>query len=130
MRKLIVSLVVFSLLFTIYPANISGIGKRKAAFIFLALDANPREHRAVISTPDVELTIVGVRDYQEAVKISQELVEKGVRSIILCASFGHIGVAKVTKAVENKAMVGVVRYDRHPGLGFKSGDERYEKMKA
>ena len=33
--------------------------------------------------------------------------------------------AAIKKAVQGKAVVGVVRFDNHPGLDFKSGDELF-----
>ena len=41
----------------------------------------------------------------------------------LCGGFGVRGTEMVAKAVDYKIPVGVVRFDCHPGLGFKSGDE-------
>ncbi len=96
--------------------------------MFVTPDADPGEHRATISTPDtVELIFVGVKDYQQAVQVSHELVDQGVQAIELCAGFGQIGVAKVARAVGDKVVVGVVRFDRHPGQEFKSGDEIFDK---
>ena len=102
--------------------------KLKAAFMFVVPDADPSEHRVTISTPAaVELIVVGVKDYQQAIQVSQELVDQGVQAIELCAGFGQIGVGKVAQAVGDRAVVGVVRFDRHPGLEFKSGDEMFDK---
>jgi len=104
------------------------MAKLKAGFMFLAPDADPSEHRVTISTPAVvELIVVGVSDYQQAIQVSKELVDQGVQAIELCAGFGQIGVAKVVQSVGDKAVVGVVRFDRHPGLEFKSGDEMFDK---
>ncbi|EHR77890.1 hypothetical protein OCC_03372 [Thermococcus litoralis DSM 5473] len=97
--------------------------KLKAAFIFLAPEAEPERHRAVISTPAVELHVVGVKNYDEACRIAKELVDEGIAAIELCGGFGHRGVAKIVEAVEGKVPVGVVRFDIHPGLEGKSGDE-------
>ncbi|PPA79538.1 MAG: hypothetical protein C00003105_01875 [ANME-2 cluster archaeon HR1] len=55
------------------------------------------------------------------------MVNQGVQAIELCAGFGQIGVGKVAQAVGDKAVVGAVRFDRHPGLEFKSGDEIFDK---
>jgi hypothetical protein len=41
----------------------------------------------------------------------------------LCGGFGAAGVARISKAAAGKAVVGVVRFDGHPGLDGKSGDE-------
>lgn len=95
----------------------------KAAFVFVAPDVEPEVHRQTVVTPQVELTAVAVNNYAEAVEVCQNLVEEGVVAIELCGGFGHIGAAQVAKAVGDKAAVGVVRFDCHPGLEFKSGDD-------
>ncbi|MGC7873344.1 DUF6506 family protein [Desulfosporosinus sp. SYSU MS00001] len=97
--------------------------KLKAAFIFVAPEADYRKNRSVVETPQVDLTVVGVKDYAMASMAAQELVSEGVGAIELCGGFGIIGTAEVKKAVGDKAVVGVVRFDNHPGLNFKSGDE-------
>ena len=94
----------------------------KAAFIFLAPGAEAKKHRSLVSTPEVELTVVGVADYSAAENIAVELVAEGVAAIELCGGFGHVGTSRVVQAVEGKAAVGVVRFDCHPGLDGKSGD--------
>ena len=98
----------------------------KAAFLFVAPEADPVKHRAVLKTPVVELTTVGVKNYAEAVRVASELVQSGVGAIELCGGFGIDGVALVKNAVAGKAVVGVVRFDNHPGLGFKSGDDIFK----
>jgi hypothetical protein len=98
----------------------------KAAFMFVAPEADPVKHRAVLKTPIVELTTVGVKNYTEAVKVAIELVRDGVGAIELCGGFGIDGVALVKHAVAGKAAVGVVRFDNHPGLEFKSGDDIFK----
>lgn len=100
--------------------------KLKAAFMFIAPEADPSKHRAVVDTPVVQLIVVGVKSYDEACKVAKELINEGVKAIELCGGFGHIGVAKVVEAVEGKAAVGVVRFDIHPGLEGKSGDEIFK----
>jgi hypothetical protein len=95
----------------------------QAAFIFIAPEADPIHHRSIVKTPEVHLTVVGVKSYEEAERIAKELVDQGITSIELCGGFGSIGTAAVSKAVQHKANVGAVRFDIHPGLGFKSGDE-------
>ncbi|MCK4604870.1 MAG: hypothetical protein KAU41_09320 [Deltaproteobacteria bacterium] len=95
--------------------------------MFVAPD-DPGDHRVSISTPTtVELIVVGVKNYQQAIHGSQELVEQEVQAIKLYAGFGQVGVAKVTQAVGDKAVIGAVRFDRHPGLEFKSGDEIFDE---
>lgn len=76
-------------------------------------------------TPEVELTAVAVNDYDEAVAVCRALVEDGVTAFELCGGFGHIGTAEVAEAVGDRAAVGVVRFDHHPGLDFKSGDDLF-----
>ncbi|WP_371362529.1 hypothetical protein SRRS_36740 [Sporomusa rhizae] len=95
----------------------------KAAFIFVAPEADSKQHRSVITTPAVELTVVGVSNVQSARAVVEELVEQGIGAIELCGGFGHEGVAAVKKAASKKAVVGVVRFDIHPGLEGKSGDD-------
>lgn len=97
--------------------------KLKAAFIFIAPEADYQKNRAVVETPQVDLTVVGVKDYAMASTAAKELVNEGIGAIELCGGFGIIGTAEVKKAVGDKAVVGVVRFDNHPGLNFKSGDE-------
>ena len=94
----------------------------KAAFIFLAPGAEAKKHRSLVSTPEVELIVVGVADYSAAENIAVELVAEGVAAIELCGGFGHVGTSRVVQAVKGKAAVGVVRFDCHPGLDGKSGD--------
>ena len=94
----------------------------KAAFIFLAPGAEAKKHRSLVSTPEVELVVVGVADYSAAENIAVELVTEGVAAIELCGGFGHVGTSRVVQAVKGKAAVGVVRFDCHPGLDGKSGD--------
>lgn len=95
----------------------------KAAFIFLAAGAKPEQHRSVVSTPQVDLIVVGVPDYAQAEATAKSLVNEGVLAIELCGGFGIAGTARVAEAVGGKAAVGVVRFDDHPGLAGKSGDQ-------
>lgn len=97
----------------------------KAAFIFVAPEADSAIHRAVVASPVVTLTAVGVRDYAEAARVARELVAEGCAALELCGGFGLEGAALVKKAVAGQAAVGVVRFDNHPGLGFKSGDDLF-----
>lgn len=94
----------------------------KAAFLFLAPGADPARDRSVVRTAEVELTVVGVADYQAAEGAAVQLVGEGIVAIELCGGFGHIGTARIAHAVQGKAAVGAVRFDSHPGLEGKSGD--------
>ena len=89
-------------------------------------DEGKRSIYICIDTPAVSLTVVGVKNYDEAEMIAQELVEQGVKAIELCAGFGNEGIARVSKAVKGKASVGAVKFDHHPGFDFKSGDELFQ----
>ena len=98
----------------------------KAAFIFVAPEADPNSHRQWIETPKVHLLTVGVRDYKQAVETAKKLVaEEGIAAIELCGGFGNKGTAMIVDAVEGKIPVGVVRFDIHPGLGNASGDAMF-----
>lgn len=97
----------------------------KAAFMFIAPEADSRQHRAVVETKAVALTVVGVKDYQAAEVAAKELAAAGIAAIELCGGFGVEGTARVKQAVGGKIAIGVVRFDGHPGLGNKSGDELF-----
>lgn len=97
----------------------------KAAFIFLAPEANPDKDRQTVVTPQVELTAVAAANYKEAEALAIKLVEQGIEAIELCGGFGNKGTARIAAAVAGKAVVGVVRFDGHPGLNGKSGDELF-----
>jgi hypothetical protein len=99
----------------------------KAAFIFVAPEVDPQKHRSTVITPAVELTAVAVNDYSQAVEVCLAMVDEGYVAFELCGGFGHVGAAKIAEALQGKAAVGVVRFDNHPGLGFKSGDELFNQ---
>lgn len=95
----------------------------KAAFIFVAPGADPQTHRQTVSTAEVEVTTLAVADYKAAAQVAASLLQEGCTAIELCGGFGSEGVSLVKQAVAGRIPVGVVRFDYHPGLGFKSGDE-------
>jgi hypothetical protein len=100
--------------------------KSNSAFLFVVPAAERERYETELDTPVVNMIIVGVKSYEEAVKASIELVkERGVTTIELCAGFGPRGVAMVSEAVGETASVGVVRFDHHPAIGFKSGDTAF-----
>ena len=70
----------------------------QAAFLFLIGDADETT-RTVVSTPSIHLNVVGCKTYAEAEAAAKELA-----------------------AVGPDVAVGAVKFDFHPGLGFKSGD--------
>ena len=84
----------------------------KAALIAMAPDADPKKHRCALRTSIYELTSVLVRDEDEAVRISKQLVkEDGVQSFLLCPGFTNEGVARVAKATGKGVSVNVARGD-------------------
>lgn len=99
----------------------------KAAFIFVAPENDYNIHRSVIDSPVVNLSVIGVKNYEEAQIVALQLVEEGVSAIELCAGFGTEGTALVAKAVGDKAIVGVVRFDLHPAFNHQSGDKLFNK---
>ena len=95
--------------------------KLQAAFLFLIGDADSTT-RAVVSTPGIDLHVIGCRNYDEAVAAAKSCAAQGVTAIELCAGFGNAGTARVSQAVGPDVAVGAVRFDIHPGLSFQSGD--------
>jgi len=98
----------------------------RAAFIFVAPQADPQQHHAQVDTPEVQLSVCAVKDYADACTLAKQLVADGIIAIELCGGFGTEGVAAVTRAVAGRAVVGVVRFDHHPGLDHRSGDELFQ----
>jgi hypothetical protein len=84
--------------------------------------ADPAKHRADFDIGSVTLTAIGVKDYDQAVSAAKGLVKEGAVAFELCAGFGNIGTARVAEAVKG-VPVGVVRFDVHPLLKCKSGDQ-------
>ncbi len=97
----------------------------KAAFIFVSEQADPAKHRSHVNTGDVEVITIAVKNYAQAEAVAKSLLDEGIIAIELCAGFGTEGLARIKQAVENKIAVGAVRFDFHPGLGFKSGDDLF-----
>lgn len=97
-----------------------------AAFIFISPEGEPNTHQAKVVTGSVDVTTFAVKSYTAACQLAKTLVADGFNAIELCGGFGIEGVAAVKQAVNNTIPVGVVRFDNHPGLGFKSGDDLFE----
>lgn len=96
----------------------------QAAFIFLVGDADENT-RTVVSTPSINLNVVGCKNYAEAEAAAKALAAQGVTAIELCAGFGNEGIARIKRAVGPGIAVGAVKFDFHPAFGFKSGDEMF-----
>ncbi len=98
----------------------------KAAFLFVATGADPKQHRSWVKTPEVEILCLAINDYSAIESIVEELITKEqCQAIELCGGFGNQAVGRVSKAAAGRALVGAVRFDNHPGLGNKSGDTMY-----
>lgn len=95
--------------------------KLQAAFIFLVDDADEKT-RAVVSTPSIDLQVIGCKNYAEAIMATKRCVDSGVTGIELCAGFGNVGIAQIQQAAGDDVAVGAVKFDLHPAFGFKSGD--------
>lgn len=97
----------------------------EAAFIFIAPGADPKVNRGTVETPSVRLTSIGVSTYEQGAEAAKEMAEAGCGAIELCGGFGIRGTYMVEQAVAGKAKIGAVRFDIHPGLENKSGDELF-----
>jgi hypothetical protein len=98
----------------------------KLAFMAIVPGADAEKHSSTIETDVVELVTLLVPDKDTAVKKAKQLADEGCAAIELCGGFGHMGTAKIVEAVAGKMAVGVVRFDLHPALGGKSGDEVFQ----
>ena len=98
---------------------------KRAAFIFLAPQTDPSVHRGTVKTPTMDLDAIAVPTYAEAARVAKDLVDQGLGIIELCGGFGIHGAYIVKQAVGDRAKIGVVRFDGHPGLDDRSGDELF-----
>ncbi len=62
-----------------------------------------------------------------AARVAGELADQGIGCIELCGGFGIKGMYLVKEAVGDRAQIGAVRFDAHPGLNFESGDKRFDQ---
>jgi len=97
----------------------------KAAFIFVCEETQPDRDKAVIANSAIELHVVGASSYAEAAGEAKRLYGEGVRAFELCAGFGADGVVAIKQVLPEDAVIGVVRFDLHPALGYKSGDTAF-----
>lgn len=97
----------------------------KAAFIFVTEKGQGDDGPTWVRTKGVELLVLPVAGYSEAVREARRAVEEeGCKAIELCGGFGAEGTAAIARAVS--VPVGVVRFDVHPGLGNVSGDTLFK----
>jgi len=84
----------------------------KVAFLAHTPDAEPNKHKCTIETPKYRLSVVLVKNQDQAVKVCKKLVkEEGIQSILLCPGFTHKNVAEITEAVGENVAVAVARGD-------------------
>lgn len=100
---------------------------KKAAFIFLCPGSDPDKDRKVVKTEYMELSAIPVENYAVAARVAGELADQGIGCIELCGGFGIKGMYLVKEAVGDRAQIGAVRFDAHPGLNFESGDKRFDQ---
>ena len=98
----------------------------ECGFIYVATGLDPANQRATIPSSDINMTVVGCSNYDQAEEVAKELVAKGCTAVELCAGFGNEGIARIKKAVGPGIAVGAVKFDFHPAFGFKSGDEMFQ----
>ena len=83
-----------------------------ALFIAHAPDGDPARHRALVETGLYRLFSVVVRDTDQAVAVSRELVaHEGVQSILLCPGNSHEDVARLAAELGDGISVSVARGD-------------------
>ena len=98
--------------------------KRFIPFIFVNDTADANE-KTIIETESVIIATVGAKNYAEAGRLAKEFVDDGAIAIELCSAFGPKGVAVIVDAIEDRVPVGVIRFDKHHGVGQESGDKKY-----
>ena len=97
--------------------------KFECAFLYVAPGCDPAKDVARIEGDSINMNVVGMANYAQAEEIAKEMAAKGCSAIELCAGFGNEGIARIQRAVGPQVAVGAVKFDFHPGLGFKSGDQ-------
>jgi hypothetical protein len=98
--------------------------KRFIPFIFVNDTADANE-KTKIETESVIIVTVGAKNFKEAGRLAKEFVDDGAVAIELCSAFGPKGVAVVIDAIDDRVPVGVIRFDKHPGVGPDSGDKKF-----
>lgn len=97
----------------------------ECAFIYVAEGLSAEKQRASIPSDNINMNVIGVKNYEEAEQVAKEMVKKGCTAIELCAGFGIEGIYRIKKAVGSTVAVGAVKFDFHPAFNFKSGDELF-----
>ena len=95
----------------------------KSAFVFVGGGVDKETAKSVIETKYLTLYVQGCKNYDEAEEAVRALVADGCTAIELCAGFGNEGVARMQKAAGTDVAVGAVRFDFHPAMKFKTGDQ-------
>ncbi len=96
----------------------------KCGFIYVAPGLDPEQARAFIPADQIEMTVVGCSNYNEAVQVAKDMVATGIGAVELCAGFGFEGTAMIKKAIPG-IPVGSVKFDFHPAFDFKTGDDMF-----
>lgn len=97
----------------------------ECAFIYVAEGLSAEKQRASIPSDNINMNVIGVKNYIEAEQVAKEMVDKGCTAIELCAGFGIEGIYRIKKVVGPNVAVGAVKFDFHPAFDFKSGDELF-----
>jgi hypothetical protein len=95
------------------------MAKAKVLYMFTDETADSAKHRAVIDTPNVSVTVIGVSSQEEAVTIAKDYVEnKGFHLIELCGASGYSGGKAVSDAVGDKVPVGIIvhQFNNSPNI--------------
>lgn len=78
----------------------------KAAFIFIAPNADPAIHRSAVETEQVTLIAVGVSSYEAAVDTARKLVDEGVVAFELCGGLDTGGRQWSVRPLKEKQRLG------------------------
>lgn len=97
--------------------------KTRVGFIYISEGQDPAEQRGDIHGPGLVFMIRAVSSYAEAENAARELVADGCVMVELCAGFGIEGEFRVKQALGPGIPCGAVKFDYHPSMGFRSGDE-------
>jgi len=94
------------------------MNKLKALYMFLDETADSTKHRAVVDTPSVTMTVIGVSSREEAAKTAKQHVQEGCVLVELCGACGYEGAKKVYDAVGDKVPVGMMvhQFDNAPNI--------------